>query len=178
MYLTDGSAQTILRAATLRQKLHIKRCTSPSHSMLTPGRPVPVLTLERQAPGRVATGVTILKSLVWLDPEKIPAQAGFEPGILRSRGGHLTTRPTWRLSRERDNSKDKYDEGDRYSREMLPWKQPPAVVSSLVAAPAAAPAAALWPATLLPSPHSPVPHAPATVGWRSAGYSSHHGKCV
>ena len=63
-------------------------------SIPTPGRPVPVLTLQRQAPGRVATGVLILKSLVWLDPEKILAQAGFEPGIFRSRGGRLSTRPT------------------------------------------------------------------------------------
>ena len=39
-------------------------------------------------------GVPIFKSLVWLDPEKIPAQAGFEPGIFRSRGGRLTTRST------------------------------------------------------------------------------------
>ena len=30
----------------------------------SPGRPVPVLTLKRQAPGRVATGVPIVKSLV------------------------------------------------------------------------------------------------------------------
>ena len=60
------------------------------------GRPVPVLTLSRQAPGRVATGVPIFKSLVWFDPEKIPAQAGFEPGTFRSRGGRLTTKPTRR----------------------------------------------------------------------------------
>ena len=45
VYLRDGSAQTNLRAATLRQKLQIKRSTSPSHSILTSGRPVPVLTL-------------------------------------------------------------------------------------------------------------------------------------
>ena len=37
----------------------------------------------------VATGVPIFKSLVWLDPEKIPALAGFEPGTSRSRGGRL-----------------------------------------------------------------------------------------
>ena len=30
---------------------------SPSHSILTPGQPVPALALLRQAPGRVATGV-------------------------------------------------------------------------------------------------------------------------
>ena len=34
-----------LRAATLRWKLHVKLSTSPSHSLLTPGRPVPALTL-------------------------------------------------------------------------------------------------------------------------------------
>ena len=38
---------------------------------------------------RVATGMPIFKSLVWLEPEKIPAQAGFEPRIFRSRGGRL-----------------------------------------------------------------------------------------
>ena len=64
MYLRDGSAQTSLRAATLRQKLQIKLSTSLSHSILTPGQPAPALTLERQAPGRVATGVPIFKSLV------------------------------------------------------------------------------------------------------------------
>ena len=39
--------------------------------------------------GRVATGVPILSH--WYDstPEKIPAQAGFEPGIFRPRGGRL-----------------------------------------------------------------------------------------
>ena len=45
VYLRDGSAQTILRAATLRRKLQIKLSTSPSHSILTTGRPVPALTL-------------------------------------------------------------------------------------------------------------------------------------
>ena len=39
----------------------------PSHSILTSGQPVPALTLYHQAPGRVATGVPILKSLVRLD---------------------------------------------------------------------------------------------------------------
>ena len=40
---TDGSAQTSF-PATPRQKLRIKRSTSPSHSILTPSRPVPALT--------------------------------------------------------------------------------------------------------------------------------------
>ena len=64
VYLRDGSVQTILRAATLRYKLQIQLSTSPSHSILTPGRPVPALTLQCQKPGREATGVPILKSLV------------------------------------------------------------------------------------------------------------------
>ena len=38
-------AQTVLSAATLRQKLQIKVSISPSHSILTPGQPVPALTL-------------------------------------------------------------------------------------------------------------------------------------
>ena len=45
VYPSNGSAQTILRAATLTWKLQIKLSTSPSHSILTPGRPVPALTL-------------------------------------------------------------------------------------------------------------------------------------
>ena len=45
IYLRDGSAQIIARAATLRQKLQIKLSTSPSQSILTPGGPVPALTL-------------------------------------------------------------------------------------------------------------------------------------
>ena len=38
----------------------------------------------------------MFKSLVWLDPGKISSQSGFDPGIFRSRGGRLTTRPTRR----------------------------------------------------------------------------------
>ena len=51
---------------------------SPIHSILTPSQPVLALTLQRQAPGRVATEMPISKPPVWLDPGKIPAQAGFE----------------------------------------------------------------------------------------------------
>ena len=39
--------------------------------MLTPGQPVLALTLKYQAPGQVATGVPVCKSLVWLDLEKV-----------------------------------------------------------------------------------------------------------
>ena len=66
VYLRDGSAQTIVHAATLRQKLQIKLSTSPSHSILTPGRTVPVLTLTHQAPGKVATRVAVFKELSYL----------------------------------------------------------------------------------------------------------------
>ena len=44
VYLGKRSAQTIVCAATLRWKLQIKFSTSPSHSILTLGQPVPVLT--------------------------------------------------------------------------------------------------------------------------------------
>ena len=42
VYLRDGSAQRILRAATLRWKLQDKLSISPSHSILTADQPVPV----------------------------------------------------------------------------------------------------------------------------------------
>ena len=43
VYLRDGSALTILHAATLRQKLQIKLSISPSHCTLAPGQPVPAV---------------------------------------------------------------------------------------------------------------------------------------
>ena len=43
--------------------MQIQLSTSPSHSILTPGQPVPALTLQRQAPGGVATVVPSFKSL-------------------------------------------------------------------------------------------------------------------
>ena len=65
VYLRDESAQIILRAATLRQKLQIQLSISPSHSLLTPGQPVPALTLSCQAPGKVATGMTRPQEKSW-----------------------------------------------------------------------------------------------------------------
>ena len=58
--------------------------TSPSADPITPG--------TRQGNHWSAD----FKSLVGLDPDKIPAQAGFEPGIFRPGGGRLTTTPTRR----------------------------------------------------------------------------------
>ena len=45
VYLRDGSARTVVRAATLRQKMQIMLSTSPRRSILTPGLPVPAPTL-------------------------------------------------------------------------------------------------------------------------------------
>ena len=61
--LRDGSVQTILRAATLRQEFVNQTfyLTTPSDSILIPCQPVTVLTLCRHAPGRVATGVPNFK---------------------------------------------------------------------------------------------------------------------
>ena len=65
------------------ENLQIQLSTSPSHSILTPGQPVLALTLLRQEPGKVATGVQNCKPLVRLDPEKIlTAQAGIDGGRL------------------------------------------------------------------------------------------------
>ena len=43
--LMGGSADTMVCAATLRQTFQIKLSVSPSHSLMTPGQPVPALTL-------------------------------------------------------------------------------------------------------------------------------------
>ena len=69
MYLRDGSAQTSIRAVTLKQKLQIKLFVSPSRTVLTPANQSQHLPYN-QAPGRVATGVPLFKLLVLLDPAK------------------------------------------------------------------------------------------------------------
>ena len=78
VYLRDGSAQTVVRTATMRLKLQIRFSLSSSHSILTPGQPVPALTRPKtggEGGGGVATGVPVFKSPVGLDPEKIPREA-------------------------------------------------------------------------------------------------------
>ena len=52
VYLMNDFAQTIVRDATLRQKLQLKLSLSLSYCILTPGRPVLALTLN----GRQLTG--------------------------------------------------------------------------------------------------------------------------
>ena len=58
VYPRDGSAQTILHAATLREMLQMKLRILPTHNT-TPGKPVLALTLQChcQAPGKVATRI-------------------------------------------------------------------------------------------------------------------------
>ena len=97
VYLRDGSAQTILLAATLRWEFQIKLSTSPSHSMLTQGRRVPALNLWFQVPGRVAIGVPIFMSLVWLDQEKSRSKRESNPGSSAPEADALTTTPTRRV---------------------------------------------------------------------------------
>ena len=62
--LRDGSAQTIVGDATLREKLQIGLFISPSQCILTPGQPVSALILWCQASRRVVTGLPSLKSLI------------------------------------------------------------------------------------------------------------------
>ena len=95
VYLRDRSAQTILLAPTLNCKLQIKLSASPSHSILTPGLPVPALTPagSHWSANFEVTGMT--------RPGKIPSQLGFEPRIFRSRGGHLNHQVNEAVSRMR-----------------------------------------------------------------------------
>ena len=84
MQLRDGSALTIVRAATLRQNVRIKLALSSSQSMLMPGRSilvlmpgrsVLVLKLKRQGPCRIPASA-IFMSLVGLEREEQEANHG------------------------------------------------------------------------------------------------------
>ena len=79
-------------------KLQIKLSIPPCHSILTPGQPVPALSLWRQAPGTVATGVPIFKSLVWLCLKKSWHNRESKPGSAARQADTLTTGPTRRTS--------------------------------------------------------------------------------
>ena len=90
-HLTDGSARTIARAATLRENLQTKLSISPK--MLTPG--------QRQAPRKVASRVPMFKSLVTRPGKKrSAAKAGIPPRSAAVEGGRFTTRPTRRLIKQ------------------------------------------------------------------------------
>ena len=57
-----------------------------------------MLTLERQAPGRVATGVPIFKSLVWLNPVQSRRKRDSNPRSSAPEADALTTMPARRFS--------------------------------------------------------------------------------
>ena len=84
VYLRGGSAQTSLRAATLRWKLQIQLSTSPSQSILTPGQPNPgAWQGSHWSANFKVTSVT--------RPGKIPTACPWiEFRILRSRGGRVS----------------------------------------------------------------------------------------
>ena len=63
VYLRDRGSQIIVRAATLRKISQSNCLNPPSHGSQTPGRPLLALTPSRQAPGRAATGVSVLRSV-------------------------------------------------------------------------------------------------------------------
>ena len=81
VYLRNESAETVVRAATLKCRLQIKLAGSPRHSILTPGQPVLVPAVSRQASGRVASRKPISKCLVRLDRKKaLRGKGRFDPG--------------------------------------------------------------------------------------------------
>ena len=70
----------------------IKLYISPSHSILTPGQPIPALILERQAPGRVAKGVPVCESLLTQSGKKSRGKRDSNPGAAALEADALTTR--------------------------------------------------------------------------------------
>ena len=79
-----------------KTETEIKLAMPPIYRMLTPGPPVPALTLQRQASGRVATRVPVSKPLEWLDQERrgaIPGSPSLETDafLLHQRGGVFST---------------------------------------------------------------------------------------
>ena len=99
IYLRDRSPLTILHAATLR--IWDRSCGSnfPSH---------PVTVYWHRADqsqhwpynARVATWVPVLKSLVWLDPEKSWRKRESNPRSSALKANALTTRPMGQLAVE------------------------------------------------------------------------------
>ena len=115
MYLRDGPAQTVVRAATLRQKQQSRLAVSPSHGALTLGQPGLVQVLESQRPGKAARRRTVQVtgiisrvpdqngvSQAWYiveihhsgrKPSIYPVEAGDDPWFCCSCGRRLTPPP-------------------------------------------------------------------------------------
>ena len=73
--------------------LQTKLSILASHSVLTPGQPVPALILWHQAPGRVATGVPIFSSDRYdSTPKKSRRKRDSNPGSSALEADALTTR--------------------------------------------------------------------------------------
>ena len=90
--ISNGSAQTIVRAATLKKTLHIKLAISPCHSILTPGQPVPVPIPP--CAWQVTTGVAVLGHWYdWTWDKSPTGKTGFEPksAALQADDYHLAT---------------------------------------------------------------------------------------
>ena len=96
VYLRDGSAQTIVCASTPRQVAdQTFRLTQSQYTDTGPTSPS--TDPKIQAPGRVAIGVPIFNSLVWLNPEKSWWKRDSNPGSSALEADTLTTRLTRQL---------------------------------------------------------------------------------
>ena len=99
VYLRDGSAQTIVlcwytEVEAADQTFYLTQAQYTDTGSTSPSAD----TIYRQAPGRVATGVPIFQSLVWLDSEKSRRNRASNPGSSALEADALTTRPTRRLN--------------------------------------------------------------------------------
>ena len=97
VYLRDGYAQTILRAATLRQKLQAKLSISPSHSMLTPDQPDPrggrLKPLVQRGGSQIRRYQTGLATMVQKEPQAGPELAS-SGGSVNRKGPSFRSLPT------------------------------------------------------------------------------------
>ena len=106
VYVRDGPAQAGFRPATLRQNLWIKLSFSSSHILLTPGQPA----LAPVRPGRVATGLPIVKTLT--RQEQRPSHAAYDSQSRDAEGldepseqGQATKPEHWSLERTRSGER-------------------------------------------------------------------------
>ena len=113
--LNVPAAYECISGTDLLRHLQIKLFISPSHGIQTPGQPIPALTLYRQAPIRVATGLSIFKSLVRLDQEKSRRKRDSNPASSALEADALTTQPTRRLKKKREKKR----KTDREKRNSL-----------------------------------------------------------
>ena len=79
MLSQDRSAETVVGAATLRYNLLIKHAVSPSHSILTLGQPVQILTPQCQLPE-----VPMCKSFIRLGEKSLQGKKDLILGLLLS----------------------------------------------------------------------------------------------